>query len=117
MKSFVVILFIFAADQVAAILIHPSTHPWGRYAPGSWQTVRVTTATSGRDGNPVVRIVDITTRLERVDEDGYVVSREIREGEEVQRKKPTKYAWDGTLFDEITAEKYSLSEYHIEDKT
>ena len=117
MKFFVAILFIFVAGQVAAILIHPSTHPWGRYAPGSWQTVRVTTATTGRDGNTVVRIVDITTRLERVDEDGYVVSREIREGDDVQRKEPTKYAWDGTLFDEITAEKYSLSEYHIEDKT
>ncbi|MDP7398018.1 MAG: hypothetical protein QGF67_11530 [Lentisphaeria bacterium] len=117
MKLLAAILLAFAAGPVAAILIHPSTHPWGRYAPGSWQTVRVTTKTSGRDGQAVVRIVDITTRLERLDADGYVVSREIRNGDDVQRKKPVKYAWDDTLFSTITAEKYSLSEYHIENKT
>jgi hypothetical protein len=110
-------LLLFAAIELLAIRIQPSTHPWGRFEPGSWQTVRVTTEAFAGGGDSTTDIADVTTRLVRIDKDGVVLARETKRGDAVTEDGETKYAWDGTIFRGTADEKYSVSEFYLEGRT
>ena len=111
-----VLLFCPLITHVIAVEIPPEHHPWGRLQPGSWSRVRVATETFG-GGNSSSEIAIITTTLVRVEEDGVVLTREVKTGDEVTREEGVKYAWDGTKRNPRTQEKYSLGEVDVDGKT
>ena len=92
-------------------------HPWGRFAPGSWQRLRVTTESFSSGAEKRVHVAEITTSLVGVLEDGVILTREVHSGGEVHRDEKVKYAWDGSRPNDTTREKYSLGEVDIEGKT
>ena len=95
----------------------PEHHPWARFAPGSWQRLRVTSETYSAEAQKVIRVEEITTSLVRVLEDGVVLAREVRQGDSVRREKQTMFGWDGSRTNESTREDYSLGEVDVEGKT
>ena len=95
----------------------PDHHPWGRFAPGSWQRLRVTSETFSPGAKKAVRVEEITTSLIRVLEDGVVLSREVRHDDRVQHEEKIKFGWDGSRPNDSTREKYSLGEVDVEGKT
>ncbi|MDA1053995.1 MAG: hypothetical protein O3C40_26395 [Planctomycetota bacterium] len=116
-KSSLTVVCLFAlAVEARAVEIPPEHHPWGRLQPGSWSRVRVVTETFG-GGKSSSEISIITTTLVRVEEDGVVLTREAKTGDEVTREENVKYAWDGTRSDPNTQEKYSLGEVDVDGKT
>ena len=95
----------------------PEHPPWARFAPGSWQRLRVTSETYSAGAQKVIRVEEITTSLVRVLEDGVVLAREVRQGDSVRREKQTMFGWDGSRTNESTRENYSLGEVDVEGKT
>lgn len=111
------VLWIVSAVNAVAVETPPAHHSWGRFKPGSWQRVRVTTETFGSGDSKSVEIIVITTRLIKVEADGYVVSCEEKAGDRVTKRTMAKYAWDGSMPNDSTREKFSLGEVQIEGKT
>ena len=91
------VLWFVCAANALAVEIPPAHHPWGRFKPNSWQRVRVTTETFGSENSKSVEIKVITTRLIKVEADGYVVSREEKIGDQAAKRTTAKYAWDGSM--------------------
>ena len=67
----------------------PEHHPWARFAPGSWQRLRVTSETYSAEAQKVIRVEQITTSLVRVLEDGVVRARAVGPGASLGRAKQT----------------------------
>ncbi|MBP87058.1 MAG: hypothetical protein CMJ64_10140 [Planctomycetaceae bacterium] len=99
-----------------AVEIPPEQHPWGRFQPDSWSRVRVVSETFG-GGKSSSEITIITTTLVSVEEDGVVLTRETKTGDEEAREENVKYDWDGSKSDPKTQEKYSLGEVDVDGKT
>ncbi len=110
-------LWLLPAVIASAVEIPPAQHPWGRFKPNSWQRVRVTTEAFGSENLKTVTTKVITTRLVKVESDGYVVSREVKTGDRVTKRSTVKHAWDGSTPNDSTREKYSLGEVPVEGKT
>lgn len=110
-------LWLVSTVHVFAVEIPPAHHSWGRFKPNSWQRVRVTTETFGSENSKSVTTKVITTRLIKVETDGYVVSREEKSGDQVTKRTKVKHAWDGSTPNDSTREKYSLGEVQVEGKT
>ena len=111
-------VFLFSLPLLAqSAELPPEHHPWGRFAPGSWQRLRVTSETYSADAQKVVRVEEITTSLVRVLEDGVMLAREVRHGDEVRREEKIRFGWDGSRPNDSTREKYSLGEVDVEGKT
>ena len=74
------IAFLFLAvggDRLAAEL-PPEHHPWGRCKPNSWRRERVTTEEFGPGGSASAEITLVTTRLVKMEEDGIILTREVK---------------------------------------
>ena len=107
-----------AATQTAvAVEIPAEQHPWGRFKPGSWQRVRVTTESFSADGGKSMEVRHVTTRLVEVRADGIVLSRETETGDEKKTGPDLHVGWDGSVINDSTREKYSLGEIKIEGKS
>jgi len=110
-------LLLLSVTEIPAVEIPAEHHPWSRFQPGSWQSVRVTTESFGADQAKSVEIKTVTTRLIKTEPDGIVLAREEKVGDRITKQAPRKYAWDGSTPNNSTRTKYSLGEVLIEGKT
>ncbi|MEO1999899.1 MAG: hypothetical protein ABGZ17_32045 [Planctomycetaceae bacterium] len=110
-------LLLLSARETDAVEIPAEHHPWSRFQPGSWQSVRVTTESFGADQAKSVDIKIITTRLIKTETDGFVLAREAKVGDRISKQETHKYAWDGSTTNTTTRTRYSLGEVLIEGKT
>jgi hypothetical protein len=110
-------LLLTGAPPTEAVEIPAKHHDWGRFQPGSWQRLKVTTEIFGADNSRSLEIKVITTRLVKVESDGYVLAREEKSGDRVSKQQPRKYAWDGSTTNATTRTRYSLGEVLIQGTT
>ena len=113
----VLMLLCTVAMQSSAVEIPPAHHPWGRFEPGSWQRLRVTTEVFGSGDGKSVGITEITTRLIKVEKDGVILTREIKDGDQTTTQDKVKYAWDGSQPNDTTDVGYSVDEMDVEGST
>lgn len=104
-----------AAPVCRALDIPAEHHAWGRFPPGSWSRVRVTTLTIDAEGNDKVsQITTTTTRLDKVEPDGVTLTVEIVTDDRKAPATTVKYGWDGFPADADRKTKLSLGEVKID---
>lgn len=92
-------------------------HPWGRFAPGSWARIKITTEKISAAGKKTAQVTLVTTRLLAVDEHGVTLQTETRQGQDVTKGPEITTNWDGTHRDGKRNERLSLGEVKFKGRS
>jgi hypothetical protein len=93
-------------------------HAWGRFRPDSWVRLRESLLSVDADAVETVLSTTVTTtRLERVDDDGVTLVREVRAGEGEPMTTTETLGWDELPRDVERTTRLSLGEVKPGDKT
>jgi hypothetical protein len=101
----------------AALDIPAKHHAWGRFPASSWTRLRETWLTVDAGGKETITSTSVTTtRLERVDDDGVTLVREVVDGGE-PTTTTVELGWDGLPRDVERTTRLSLGEVKPVDTT
>jgi hypothetical protein len=84
-------------------------HPWGRFQPGAWKLVRVTTETF-EDGAAMTSLTETKTTLKAVDQEGVTLLIEVSVQVAKKRFETQPYLVKQNFFGELTDHKIQTSE-------